>query len=114
MEYKDFLESKNNRVISIGMDVDKNNIHPMLFDFQKDIVKWAVKKGRSAVFADTGLGKTFIQLEWARLIGGNGLIFAPLSVARQTIREGKKIDAEISYVKSYEEINDGINITNTI
>ena len=84
----------------------------MLFPFQKDITHWALKMGRCAVFADTGLGKTFIQLEWARLIGKTILIFAPLSVAKQTIREGKKINAEVNYIKASEDIKRGINITN--
>jgi len=84
----------------------------MLFSFQKDIVRWAVKKGRCAVFLDTGLGKTFIQLEWARLINKKTLIFAPLSVSRQTVREGKKIGIEVKYVRSESEMINGINITN--
>lgn len=79
-----------------------------MFDFQKDIVKWSVSKGRCAVFADTGLGKTFIQLEWGRIIGGNILIFAPLSVSEQTIREAKKINITVNYIRSQDEITSGI------
>jgi DNA modification methylase len=112
MEYNEFLESKLTRIGFYGFDIELSTINPILFDFQKDIVKWAIKKGKSAVFADTGLGKTFIQLEWARLIKGNGLIFAPLSVGRQTIREGKKIGIEVNYIRSKEDLKDGINITN--
>ena len=62
-EYKSFLESKLKVVKPRGIDISDNETNPMLFDFQKDIVKWALKKGRCAVFADTGLGKTFIQIE---------------------------------------------------
>jgi DNA modification methylase len=112
MDYHQFLQSKLQRVLPVGMNIGLDQIHPMLFDFQKDIVKWAVGKGRCAVFADTGLGKTFIQLEWARLIGGDVLIFAPLSVSRQTIREGKKIGIEIRYIKSKTDMLSGISITN--
>lgn len=112
MNYEEFLLTKKQRIESVGYDIDLNVINPMLFDFQKDIVKWAVKKGRSAVFADTGLGKTFIQLEWGRIIGGNILIFAPLSVSRQTIREGKKIGIDVKYIRDQDEITNGIFITN--
>jgi DNA modification methylase len=112
MNYNEFLESKKRKVQSIGKQITVNDIHPMLFDFQKDTVIWAVKMGRCAVFLDTGLGKTFVQLEWSRLIGKTILIFAPLSVSRQTIREGKKINVTVKYVKDKSEITTGIFITN--
>ncbi len=112
MDYKEFLETKQQRIKSCGFDIDKSVINNILFDFQKDIVKWAILKGKCAVFADTGLGKTFIQLEWGRIITGNILIFAPLSVSRQTIREGKKINIDVKYIKHQDEIKDGIYITN--
>lgn len=112
MNYNEFLETKVNTIKSVGRDIDLIDINPILFPFQKDIVKWAVNKGKCAVFADTGLGKTFIQLEWARLIGSTVLIFAPLSVSRQTIREAKKINVSVSYVRSKDDISAGIYITN--
>jgi hypothetical protein len=68
--YQEFLASKRIRFAATGREFDRDSINPILFDFQKDITEWAVKKGRCAVFLDTGLGKTFVQLEWARLIGG--------------------------------------------
>ena len=67
-EYKDFLSKKRIRIEPVGKDITNNDVHPILFPFQKDIVRWAVKKGRCAVFLDTGLGKTFIQLEWRRYL----------------------------------------------
>lgn len=112
MEYKDFLQSKVKSVKSVGKEIDNPDINDILFPFQKDIVKWAVNKGRCAVFADTGLGKTFIQVEWARLIGKTVLIFAPLSVSRQTIREAKKINIDVRYVRNLTEFSADINITN--
>lgn len=112
MDYKEFLEKKKTIVAEVGKLISDEDINPMLFEFQRDIVSWAVRMGRCAIFADTGMGKTFIQLEWARLIGNPVLIFAPLSVARQTIREGKKIKANVKYVKSDSELSEGINITN--
>ena len=104
--YKAFLASKKHAVSSCGKDIPPALVHQMLFQWQRDIVIWAIKKGRGAVFLDTGLGKTFIQLEWARIIGENTLIIAPLSVARQTVREALKIGIDIHYVRSQSEIND--------
>jgi DNA modification methylase/superfamily II DNA or RNA helicase len=112
INYIEFLESKQFRIEHSGFDISHSDINPILFPFQKDIVKWAVKKGRCAMFLDTGLGKTFIQLEWARIINKRTLIFAPLSVARQTIREGKKINIDVHYVRDESEMIDGINIAN--
>jgi len=112
MNYEEFLNNKKILIESIGFDINREEINPILFDFQKDIVRWAVKKGRCAVFLDTGLGKTFIQLEWARLLKKQTLIIAPLSVAKQTIREAKKIGITVDYIRSQEEKNDTINITN--
>jgi DNA modification methylase len=116
MEYGDFLEKKKIIVKPVGFNVDRKEINDKLFDFQKDIVQWAIKKGRAAIFADTGLGKTFIQLEWAKHIyektRGNILILAPLAVAEQTVREGKKINVKVNNCKQVEDITPGINITN--
>ena len=111
-EYNAFLDRKKFKYISSGHKVTTDNINPILFDFQKDIVKWAVKKGRCAIFLDTGLGKTFCQMEWARLIGGTSLIIAPLSVTRQTIREAVKIGIIVNFAHDQDGIKDGINITN--
>ncbi len=57
MDYSDFLASKKYHHKSTGKDIPQENIHPLLFPFQKDLTHWALKKGRAAVFADTGLGK---------------------------------------------------------
>lgn len=112
--YIDFLASKRHFIKASGKTINRDAINPMLFDFQKDVVSWAIYKGRAAIFLDTGLGKTFIQLEWARLMGNRTLIIAPLSVARQTVREGKKIDLDVKYIRhSNETDNDHlIFITN--
>ena len=116
MEYKDFINSKNKQMKNYGFDVEKENLNPMLFDFQKDIVRWALKKGRAAVFADCGLGKTPMQLEWANQIykheGGKILILAPLAVATQTQREGEKFHIPVNICESQDDVKDGINITN--
>ena len=88
----------------------------VLFDFQAILVRWALTRGRAAIFADTGLGKTLMQAEWAKHVhehtGGNVLIIAPLCVAQQTVREAEKIDVVINYCRSQSAIVPGINITN--
>ena len=110
-DYAAFLESKRIIVAQHGPVVEPTDVHPMLFDFQRDLVRWAVRKGRAALFADTGLGKTMMQVEWARLIGERTLIVAPLSVARQTIREAAaKLDVHVHYSRG--DLFDGISITN--
>ena len=105
MEYSEFLASKRHKYLGNGISIDESEIHPMLFDFQKKVTQWAVKKGRCALFLDTGLGKTFCQLEWARILDGRTLIIAPLSVARQTVREAKKIDLDVKYIRAADQIN---------
>jgi len=111
MNYKEFLQTKQYRISNQGKEIERGLIHSKLFDWQKDIAQWAIRKGRCAVFLDTGLGKTFIQLEWARILGENTLIIAPLSVAMQTVREAIKLDLDIKYVRSQPDSN-GIWITN--
>jgi len=102
--YDSFLKSKRMIRRDRGKEFTTDDVHSKLFAFQRDITLWAVRKGMAAVFADTGLGKTFIQLEWARLLGEKTLIIAPLSVARQTVREARKIDLEIGYVRSQDAV----------
>lgn len=112
MSYQDFLSSKRWKYKPIGKDVEISDTHPLLFAFQKDVVRWAVRKGRCALFLDTGLGKTFCQLEWARLLGGTSLIVAPLTVTRQTIKEAEKINTTVHYCRCKTDLLPGINITN--
>lgn len=114
-DYKEWLESKNKAMPPCGFD--PGEINPMLFDFQKDIVKWACRKGRAAIFADCGMGKTPMQLEWARQViahngGGRVLVLAPLAVSNQTKREGAKFGIEVGICRSQSDVRDGVNITN--
>ena len=115
-EYEKFIESKIQVFESVGFDIDREKLNSMLFDFQKDIVRWALKKGKAAIFADCGMGKTAMQLEWANQIykkeGGKILILAPLAVASQTKREGEKFNISVNICESQEDVIDGINITN--
>lgn len=110
-DYHDFLKTKRIIVPSVGKTIDPDAINPILFPFQRDLVVWSCRKGRAAIFADAGLGKSFMQIEWARLMGEKTLIIAPLSVAQQTIREGHKIGVEINYSRDGQALGD-ITITN--
>jgi len=93
-----------------------NDLHPALFDFQSLLTRWALSRGRAAIFADTGLGKTLMQCEWAHRVaghtGGDVLIVAPLCVAQQTVKEARKIDVAVHYCRSQNAVIHGINITN--
>jgi len=113
--YAEFLESKTLIVQPSGKAIDPALVNPVLFPFQRDIVVWAVRKGRAAIFASTGLGKTAMQVEWARLVGERTIIVAPLSVARQTVRESLSLlGVTIKYVRGDSEIDDShkLYITN--
>ena len=110
--YAEFLAAKAARHESDGIIIDPDLIHESLHDWQRRIVTKTLSRGRGAVFADTGMGKTRMQVEWSRLIGNRSLILAPLSVARQTVRESHKIDADVRYVRNPEDVTDGVSITN--
>ena len=110
VSYAAFLDSKRLVVASAGVVVDE--LHPSLFPFQRDMTRWALRKGRAAIFADTGLGKTLMQLAWAQHAGARVLILAPLGVARQTVREGERWSIPVRYCRSGRDARDGITITN--
>lgn len=117
MNYLDFLSKKTFKIQESGFELDEALEIDSLFPFQKAIVKWAVKRGRAAVFADTGLGKTYMQTAWAHAIsqysGNRVIIFAPLCVAPQTVSEAEKMGVTIKYVRSMEDAREmGIYITN--
>jgi len=111
--YAEFLASKRRRVQPAGRPVEPGAVHPMLHEWQRRIVAWAVRTGRCALWADTGLGKTLMQLEWARLSGDRALIVAPLAVCEQTVREAAKIGADARYVRTDSDADGpGIWVTN--
>jgi len=72
--YADFLASKARDVGAVGHEIDVTDVHPMLHPWQAELVQRAVERGRCALWEDTGLGKTFQQIEWARLSGATALI----------------------------------------
>lgn len=110
MEYMDFVGSKSFKLLQGGFDVDLS-AYPFLFDYQKDITAWACGRGKSAIFADTGLGKTLMQLVWAVEVSaresGRVLIVAPLAVKEQTISEARSfgIDLDSIDVVNYEQLH---------
>lgn len=111
--YASFLESKRKVIEPVGSPVQASDLHDSLHEWQNEITRWSLDRGRAAVFADCGLGKTRMQLEWARLIGERCLIVAPLSVARQTVTEAARIDTDVKYARSEAEARaSGITITN--
>lgn len=110
--YAEFLSSKQQLWQTGGKEVSSQSISPILFPFELDLTVWAIRRGRCALFCDTGLGKTFMQLEWARGIGELTLIIAPLSVARQTIREAEKLGIAVQYVREQKLVFTDIAITN--
>ena len=112
MDYDAFLARKRAAVADAGIIVAPADIHPDAKPHQRAIIAWACRKGRAAIFADTGLGKTLMLLEWARLIGARTLVLAPLSVARQIVREAAKWGIAARYVREQAQAGDGINVTN--
>ncbi|MBR4258541.1 MAG: helicase [Kiritimatiellae bacterium] len=115
--YDAFLATKRENVKAVGFDVEESVMTPMLFDWQRHIVKWALARGRAALFEDCGLGKTAQQVEWARHVvartGRAVLILAPLAVADQTVREGAKFGVEVHRCRDASDVVEGsVNVTN--
>ncbi|KKM98779.1 hypothetical protein LCGC14_1154580 [marine sediment metagenome] len=115
-KYQEFLKSKVIQDNATGFKVNVEDLNPMLFDWQKVLVKWALYKGKSALFEDCGLGKTVQQLEWAKWVckktKGSILILAPLAVSLQTKREGRKFGIRVNVCKDQKDVKPGINISN--
>lgn len=109
--YLDFLQTKQKIHILSGFDVNEKELNNNMFDFQKFIVKRALKAGKYAIFADCGLGKTLMQLEWANQVcketKSKVLILAPLAVVGQTIQEGLKFGIDMTNidVQNYEQLD---------
>lgn len=116
MNYEEFLSNKRFVLESSGFDIDISELNPKLFQYEKDVVRWALKKGKSCIFSDCGTGKTAMQLEWANKVhehtGGKILILAPLAVAEQTKREGEKFGISVTVCENQNDCVNGINITN--
>lgn len=113
MSYAALLERRIRASGEAGREVPDESVHPSLRPFQRRIVQWAIRGGRRAVWADTGLGKTRMQIEWARLSADTSLIAAPLAVCQQTVEEAAKIGIAARYVRSDDELSGpGLYVTN--
>ena len=115
MDYSDFINRKLTRVPPTGI-VQPVDLVEGLFDFQAAMVRWALRRGRAAIFADTGLGKSRMQIAWAdavhRATGHDVLILAPLAVAAQTAGEGAQVGVDVRQCRDGSEVQPGITITN--
>jgi hypothetical protein len=114
MNYSAFLASKSTACPPVGFD--PSDFTAPLFPFQRDIVTMACRVGRFCIWADCGMGKTAMQLEWASQVhqhtGGNVLILAPLAVSHQTVREGQKFGIACHFASTQADVQPGITVTN--
>lgn len=114
--YEDFLATKRRAANDVGFT--PNKLPARLFDWQKDIVEWACKKGRAAIFADCGLGKSLMELAWGQLVcehvgeSSKVILLTPLAVAQQMKREGEKFGIPVTVCRTAEDVRPGINVTN--
>lgn len=113
-DYLDFLASKKPRPSATG--IEPPALNPSMFDFQSACVAFALKQGRAGLYLDTGLGKTFCQLEWAakalQASNGYALILTPLAVARQMEREAQSRGYDARVIREQADAKPGINICN--
>jgi hypothetical protein len=119
MEYSKFLESKRLLVPSSGVDVDPASLHPDMKPHQRAVCAQAIRRGRGAVWMDTGLGKSLVYLQWAQTLreldlADRGLLLAPLGVAQQFVRdEAPRWGFEVTYARHEGEAPArGITVTN--
>lgn len=117
MKYAEFLKTKELKTIDAGFDVPEEWLSDRLFPYQRDIVRWALKKGKAAILTGCGTGKTFMLLEWAHCVhrhtGGKVLIVSPLSIVSQTAREAEKFKiCDVTVCRTQKDVKDGLNITN--
>ena len=117
MSYTEFLKRKQIKQYDAGFHVSKSDLNKTLFEYQKDIVKWSLQRGKAAIFANTGLGKTVMQVEWAQKVyehtGLPILLIVPLAVAAQTIREAHEhLNVTVHRIRQDADVQDGLNITN--
>jgi len=116
MSYDNYIASKAKDVRAVGFEAPLD-LNPALFDWQKLLVRWAIKQGSCALFEECGLGKTLQQLEWARLVCGHTnqevIIWCPLAVMPQTVREGEKFGIKVHPCRENSDVVPGaVNIAN--
>ena len=115
-QYQEYLDNKRIKVMPSGFSVPEDHLHPEMFPHQKAITSWGLQRGKAAIFADCGLMKTLMQLEWAEHVAmwtdKPVIIFAPLAVSLQTQREGEHFGIEVTVCESQADVREGTNITN--
>lgn len=115
MNYSDFVESKLAVTPPTGLD-EVPELHASLFPHQRDLITWALRRGRCAIFADTGLGKSSCEIEWARVVSAHTkkpvLILTPLAVAQQMRAEGERLGVNVSIIRDAEGVQLGVNVCN--
>jgi hypothetical protein len=116
IDYAKFLKSKRVVMAPSGFDVNRSILNQKLFQFQADTTKWAIRKGKCALFEDCGLGKTAQELEWSSHVvartGKPVLNIAPLAVSKQTEREGRKFNIPVRIAREQADAAPGVNVTN--
>lgn len=111
--YADFIARRRGLAPATGRTISASDLHESLKPFQRRVTEWACEVGRPAVWADTGLGKTRMQLEWSRLMADRSLIATPLAVAEQTVEEAARIGIPARYVRHADEATaPGVYVTN--
>lgn len=115
MSYEAFLASKRLIAPAVGV-AEPPQISGKLFPFQRALTQWALRRGRAAIFADTGLGKGWMTLEWSRVVAEHTkrpvLILAPLAVSKQFEREAVRLGTSVTIASSDSDVRDGVNVTN--
>lgn len=115
MNYREFVANKLSRTGAEGIQKIPA-LHERHFPFQADLVKWALRRGKAAIFANTGLGKTGMELDWARIISSESgkpvLILAPLAVAQQTVREAASMGIAATLCRDDANVGPGVNVAN--
>ena len=108
--YADFLKAKIRMAKRNGLPCGMDEINPLLMGFQRDIVQWAIEGGQRGIFADFGLGKSFMQLEICRIMrgkaGGRSLIVCPLGVRQEFFRDAGKLDVPLRFVQRSGEVGE--------
>ncbi len=117
MDYPTFLEQKRQLDAPSGVACTSEDMPDGLFPFQREITAWALRRGRAAIFASTGMGKTAMQLAYAERVvwetDAPVLILAPLAVSAQTVREGQKLlGLDVTHCREPKDLRGGVNITN--
>ena len=114
--YTEFLASKRIRAAAAGIDAPLA-LSSKLARFQVDCTRWALQRGRGALFQGCGLGKSWQAIEWARVVSAHTdkpvLILTPLAVASQFVREGEKLGVRVKHVREPADMFDGARIVVT-